>query len=68
MVLRAQYFHMVLFIMLYKLILTCKFVDEASVCSHSMESYWAVLLCGTDNYSVHIGTTLMKASFEASDE
>ena len=42
-----QYFPVVLFIMLYKVILTFESVDEILKCDHSIESYWAVLLCGT---------------------
>ena len=34
-----QYFHVVLFIMLYKVVLTFKSVDETLVCDHSVESY-----------------------------
>ena len=34
-----QYFHVVLFIMLYKVVLTLKSVDETLVCDHSNESY-----------------------------
>ena len=34
-----QYFHVVLFIMLYKVVLTLKSVDEALVCDNSYESY-----------------------------
>jgi len=34
-----QYFHVVLFIMLYKVVLTFKSVDETLVCKHSNESY-----------------------------
>ena len=34
-----QYFHMVLFIILYKVVLTFKSVDETLVCDHSNESY-----------------------------
>jgi len=34
-----QYFHVVLFIMLYRMVLTCKSVDETPVCDHSNESY-----------------------------
>ena len=41
------YFHAVLFIMLYKVVLTFKSVNETLVCDHSNESYWAVLSCGT---------------------
>jgi len=36
-----QFFHVVLFIMLYKVVLTFKSVDEILVCDHSNESYWA---------------------------
>ena len=43
-----QYFHVVLFIMLYKVVLTFKSVDETLVvCDHSNESYWPVLSRGT---------------------
>jgi len=34
-----QYFHVVLFIMLYKVVLTFKSVDETLVNDHSNESY-----------------------------
>jgi len=34
-----QYFHVAMFIMLYKVALTFKSVDEALVCDHSNESY-----------------------------
>ena len=30
-----QYFHVVLFVMLYKVVLTFTFVDEAQLCDHS---------------------------------
>ena len=46
-----QYFHVVLFIMLYEVVLTFKCVDETLVCDHSNESYWAVLSCGTVYYA-----------------
>ena len=42
-----KYFHMVLFGMLYKVVLTFKSVIESLVCDHSNESYRAVLSCGT---------------------
>ena len=41
-----QYFPVVLFIMLYKVVLTFKSVDEILKCDYSNESYWAVLSCG----------------------
>ena len=47
-----QYFPVVLFIMLYKVVLIFKFVDEILLCDHSNESYWAVLSCGTVFYAV----------------
>ena len=34
-----QYFHEVLFVMLYKVVLTFKSVNETLVCDHSNESY-----------------------------
>ena len=34
-----QYFHVVLFIMLYKVVLTLKSVEETLVCDHSNECY-----------------------------
>jgi len=40
-----QYFHVVLFIMLYKVVLAFKSVDKTLVCDRSNESYWAVLSC-----------------------
>ena len=41
-----QYFPMVMFIMLYKVVLTFESVDEIFKCVHSSESYWAVLSYG----------------------
>ena len=41
-----QHFHVLLFIMLHKVLLTFKSVDKTLVCDHSNESYWAVLSCG----------------------
>ena len=34
-----QYFHVVLLIMLYKVVVTFRSVDETLVCYHSNESY-----------------------------
>ena len=51
-----QYFPVVLFIMLYKVVLTFESVDEIRKCDHSDESYWAVLSCGTVNYAVQGGS------------
>ena len=47
-----QYSPVVLFIMLYKVILTFESVAEILWCNHSNESYWAVLSCGTVYYAV----------------
>ncbi len=47
-----QYFHVVLFMMLDKVVLTLKSVDETLVCDHSNKSYWDVLSCGTVHYVV----------------
>ena len=52
----GQYFHVALFIMLYKVVLTFKAVDETLMCDHSNESYWAVLSCGTVYYAVQGGS------------
>ena len=41
-----QYFHGVLFITLYNVVLTFKSVDETLVFDHSNKSYWAVVSCG----------------------
>ena len=46
----------VLFIMLYKVVLTFEPVDEILKCDHSNESYRAVLSCGTVYYAVQGGS------------
>ena len=51
-----QCFHVVLFIMLYKVVLTFKSLDETLVCDHLYQSYWAVLSCGTVYYAVQGGS------------
>ena len=50
-----RYFSVGLFIMLYKLVLTFVSVDEILKCDYSIESYWAVLFCGTVYYAVQLG-------------
>ena len=45
-----QYFSVVLFIILYKVILASESVDEILKCDHSNESYWAVLSCDAVYY------------------
>ena len=47
-----QYFLVVLFIMLYKVVLIFESVDEILKCDHSNESYWAVLSCDAVYYAV----------------
>ena len=42
-----QYFPVVLFIMLYKVVLTFESVDEILRCGRSNESYWAEFSLGT---------------------
>ena len=51
-----QYFPLVLFIMLYKMVHPFESVDEILKCDHSNESYWAVLSCGTVYYVVQEGS------------
>ena len=51
-----QHFPVVLFIMLYKVVLTFESVDEILNCDQSNESYWAVLSCGTVYYAVQGGS------------
>ena len=48
-----QYVPVVLFIMLYKVVLTCDFVDDIRKCDHSNESNWAVLSCGAVYYMLY---------------
>ena len=50
-----QYFHVVLFIMLYKVVLAFKSVDETLVCDHSNESNRAVLSCISVYYTAQGG-------------
>ena len=51
-----QYFPVVLFIMLYKVVLTFESADEILWYDHSNESYWAVISCGTVYYAVQGGS------------
>ena len=46
-----------LFIMLYKVVLTFEFVDEILKCDYSNKSYRAVLSCGTVYYAVQSSST-----------
>ena len=47
-----QYFQVLLFIILYKLVLTFKSVDKTLVCDHSNGSYWSVLSSGAFYYTL----------------
>ena len=47
-----QYFPVVLFIMLYKVVLTSESADEILWCDHSNESYRTVLFSDTVYYAV----------------
>ena len=51
-----QYFPVVLFITLYKVVQTFESVDEILKCDHSNESYRAVLSCGAVYYPVQGGS------------
>ena len=51
-----QYFHVVLFIMLYRAVQTFKSEEKTQVCDHLNESYWAALSCGTVYYAVQGGS------------
>ena len=48
-------FSAVLFIMLYRLVLTFQSVGEISKCVYLNESYRAVLFCGAFYYAVQVG-------------
>ena len=52
MIATGQYFPVVLFIMLYKVVLTFESVNEILKCDHSNESYLAVLSCDSVYYVV----------------
>ena len=57
-----QYFHVVLFIMLYKVVLTFK-----SVYDRSNENFWAFLSCGADYNAVHQASLFKLFCFLALD-
>ena len=61
-----QYFPVVLFIMLYKVVLTFEFVNEIPWCGHSNESYWGVLSCGTVYYAVQGGSNFLVCGWNPS--
>jgi len=55
----GQYFPEMLFIILYKVILTCESVDEILKFDHSNESCWAELSCGAVYYAVQGGSNFL---------
>ena len=61
-----QYFHVVLFTMLYKVVLTFNSVDETLVCDHSNESYWAALSRGAVYYAVQGGSNFYAGGWNPS--
>ena len=60
-----KYFPVVLFIMLYKVVLTFKSVDEILKCDHSKESFLAVLFSGAVYYSLQVGSSHSSKSYQA---
>ena len=56
-----QYFPVVLFIMLYKVVLTFESADEILWSDYSLESYWAVLSRDTFYYTVQGGCGISSA-------
>ena len=51
-----QYFPVVLFIMMYKVVLNIKCMDKILKCDPLNEWYWAVLCCGAVHYAVQGGS------------
>ena len=51
-----RYFAVVLFIMLFKVVLSFASVDKILKCGHSNESYWVVLSCGIVYHAVQGGS------------
>ena len=51
-----QYFPVVLFIMLYKVVLTFESVDKILKYDHSNQSYRAVISCGSFYYALQSGS------------
>ena len=54
-----QYYPVVLFIRLNKVVLGLESVDEMPKCDRSVESYWAVLFCGAFYYAVEGGSSFL---------
>ena len=59
-----QYFPVLLFIMLYKLVLTFESVDKILQCDHSNESYSAVISCVAVHCAVQCGSNF-RVTFES---
>ena len=54
-----QYFDLVvLYIMLYKVVLMCEYVDKILNCDHSNESCWAVLSWAAVYYAIQGGSNV----------
>ena len=62
-----QYFPVVLFIMLYKVVPIFESVDEILKCDHSNESYRAVLSCGAVCCTVQGGSTFQSVNGPVND-
>ena len=53
-----QYFHVLLFIMLHKVVLTFKSVDETFVCDQSNGATCIEVSCGNNYFAVQGGSNL----------
>ena len=51
-----QNFFLVLFITLYKVVISFECTDDILKCDHSNESYWVALSCGVVYYAVQGGS------------
>ena len=59
-----QYFSMIVFIVLYKVVLTFESMHEVQKFYHSNESHWSVLSCGTVYYAIQ-GSNKVVLTFES---
>ena len=60
-----RFLPVVLFIMLYKMVLTFEPEGEILKSDHSNVSYWAVLSCGTVYYAVQGGSNFWACGWNA---
>ena len=60
-----RFLPVVLFIMLYKMVLTFEPEGEILKSDHSNESYWAALSCGTVYYAVQGGSKFWACGWNA---